>query len=245
MKYMGSKRRIKKDIVQILQKLIDENDITTYIEPFVGGCNIIDSIKCDKRIGADNNEYLISLLQSLQRGYKPLDFISREEYYDIKLNKDSYQKEVVALCGIFASYNGNWFRAYGGYSKTKTGKDRNFYEEGIKGLMKQLPNLMEIKFEKKDYLEYNNLSNHLIYCDPPYENTDKTYKEKMFNHEEYWNWVRKMSESNIVICSEFNSPSDFVCIWEKEIQITHPNQKKKSTEKLFIHENSVHHLNIV
>lgn len=37
MKYMGSKSRISKYIVPIIQKYIDENAIKTYIEPFVGG----------------------------------------------------------------------------------------------------------------------------------------------------------------------------------------------------------------
>lgn len=36
MKYMGSKSRIKKHIVPILQKLIDENNIEMYIETMVG-----------------------------------------------------------------------------------------------------------------------------------------------------------------------------------------------------------------
>ena len=36
MKYMGSKSRIAKYIVPILQKCIDDNNITTYIEPFAG-----------------------------------------------------------------------------------------------------------------------------------------------------------------------------------------------------------------
>lgn len=37
MKYMGSKSRIAKYIVPILQECIDSNNVTTYIEPFVGG----------------------------------------------------------------------------------------------------------------------------------------------------------------------------------------------------------------
>lgn len=59
MKYMGSKSRIKKHIVPILQNLIDTNGIETYIEPFVGGANIIDSIDCPNRIGGDLHDKLI------------------------------------------------------------------------------------------------------------------------------------------------------------------------------------------
>lgn len=37
MKYMGSKSRIKKYIVPIIQSYIDRYEVTTYCEPFVGG----------------------------------------------------------------------------------------------------------------------------------------------------------------------------------------------------------------
>lgn len=62
MKYMGSKSRIAKDIVPIIQNYIDNTDTAeTYWEPFVGGANIIDKIKCQYRIGSDLNKYLIAL----------------------------------------------------------------------------------------------------------------------------------------------------------------------------------------
>ena len=233
---MGSKRRIAKDLCLIMNKLILENNIKTYIEPFVGGANVIDNIKCDNKIGGDSNEYLITLWKSLQNGYIPIKFISREDYYDIKFNKDTYPKEVVALCGIMASYNGNWFRAYGGYSATKTGFDRNFYDEGVRGLMKQVPNILDIEFILGDYKQFSDKKDCLIYCDKPYSTGDKfLYKEKQFNHDEFWDWVREMSKNNVVIVSEFNAPNDFKCIYEKQLQKTHANQKTKSIEKLFIH----------
>ena len=56
---MGGKSRIAKDIVPIIQKCIDDNHLEPYIEPFVGGGNIIDKVKCHTRIGNDSNEYLI------------------------------------------------------------------------------------------------------------------------------------------------------------------------------------------
>lgn len=37
MVYVGSKRKLKKHIVPILQKCIDDSGFTTYVEPFVGG----------------------------------------------------------------------------------------------------------------------------------------------------------------------------------------------------------------
>ena len=60
--YMGSKNRLAKDIVPILQDCIDKNSVTTYIEPFVGGANIIDKIKCENKYGYDRSDTLIALL---------------------------------------------------------------------------------------------------------------------------------------------------------------------------------------
>ncbi len=231
MKYMGSKNRIAREILPIILK--DRTQDQYYIEPFVGGANVIDKVD-GNRIASDNNKYVIELYNKLKNGYKPIDFISREDYYDIKFNKDKYPMEVVALCGVLASYNGNWFRAYGGYSKTKTGIDRNFYQEGVRNLMKQLPSLMDINFMCCEYSELHTPPRSIIYCDPPYENTDKTYEDKKFNHGEFWEWCRvKSNNGHSVFISEYSAPDDFICIWQKELTKTHPNQKKNSIEKLF------------
>lgn len=57
MVYMGSKRRVAKYIVPIIQEYIDCG-YDTYIEPMVGGGNIIEHIQCKNRIGYDINPYL-------------------------------------------------------------------------------------------------------------------------------------------------------------------------------------------
>ena len=231
MKYMGSKARIAKYILPIILK--DRKEGQWYVEPFVGGANMIDKVD-GNRIGSDSNEYLIALWTELQNGWVPPKFISRDDFYNIKLNKDKFPKEVVGCCGVLASYNGNWFRAYGGYSETKTGVDRNYYEEGVRGVLKQIKFLGDVEFLCSEYNELYFPENSIIYCDPPYENTDKTFKEKRFNHAKFWEWCRIMSSSgHTVFVSEYNAPDDFECIWEGEVSNTHPNQKKKATEKLF------------
>ena len=49
MVYQGSKDRISKFIVPIIQKYIDSFHIKNYYEPFVGGANVIDKIRCDNK----------------------------------------------------------------------------------------------------------------------------------------------------------------------------------------------------
>lgn len=71
MKYMGSKARIAKGLAPIINQLIVQHEITTYIEPFVGGSNMIEHIQCDTKYGYDNNEYLIAFWKEIQNGWDP------------------------------------------------------------------------------------------------------------------------------------------------------------------------------
>lgn len=68
MKYMGSKAKIAKFIVPIIQQKIEESGSSTYLEPFAGGCNVIDKVNAKCRIASDKNEYLIALFKYLQVG---------------------------------------------------------------------------------------------------------------------------------------------------------------------------------
>ena len=57
---------ISKYIVPIIQNEINTNGSEYYLEPFVGGANIIDKIQCKNKIGYDINKYLIALLKQAQ-----------------------------------------------------------------------------------------------------------------------------------------------------------------------------------
>jgi DNA adenine methylase len=238
---MGSKSRISKEIVPIIQKCIDDNCLETYIESCVGGANVIDKIKCKTRIGNDSNEYLIDFWNAMQNGLN-LNSISmdKDTYIDIRDNKEKYPKYMVAIAGILASYNSKWFA---GYAKTHIAKApsdknvvvRNYYKESINNVLKQIPNLKDVNFICGDFTSID-VTNAMIYCDPPYENTTG-FKDK-FDHKKYWDWVRKVSINNFVLCSEYQAPDDFIEIWSGEVKITLDNaSRSKSIEKLFTYKN--------
>ena len=141
MKYMGSKARIAKYIVPIIQQYIEENNITTYIEPFVGGANVIDKIKCMQKIGSDKNQYLIALLKRV-RDEKPLYESIPKELYDKARtafnngNTSEFEDWQIGNIGFLASYNGRWFDggyAKSGYEKTKSGL-RSDNKSGVIGV---------------------------------------------------------------------------------------------------------------
>lgn len=234
MKYQGSKARIAKYISPIINNLIQDNEIKIYIEPFVGGANMIEHITCERKFGFDNNKYLISFWESIQNGWNPLDKIkmTKELYQSIRENKDIYYPEYVALAGFCASYNSKWFGGYAGIVKTKIDTYRNYYDESVRNVLKQASKLKDVTFICKDFKDIE-VEGALIYCDPPYENVTG-YKDK-FDHRQYWEWCREMSKKNIVLCSEYSAPDYCECIWQKELTTTlDKNSRSKAVEKLFV-----------
>lgn len=246
MKYIGSKNKISKQIVPILQKYIDENNIKSYIEPFVGGANIIDKIECESRRANDIETLLVELFKRCLSDDNFLDSLpelpSREHYFNVRDNPNNYSIAYRAAILYFASYNSRINGGcYGAYANTKEGKMRNYFQEAKKNLKKQIPFLKDVSFTNLDYQKLK-IERSLVYCDIPYEKCyyrDKVYNKDGFSHKEFWGWTREQSKNNIVIVSEYNAPDDFDCIWEQEIK-THMNNVKhqKRVEKLFIMNNN-------
>lgn len=223
---MGSKRRISKHILPIM--LAERKPNQWWVEPFVGGANIIDKVS-GKRIGNDINEYLIALLNAVKNGYIPPINISREFYCKIKENPQNYPKKLVGFVGFGSSFGNKW---WGSYAHNRNG--RNHTAEGSRNLMKQAENLKGIKFVHGNYSDMVIPEKSLIYCDPPYEGVAH-YGDKL-DYTVFWDWCRdKEKEGHTVFISEYNAPNDFICI--KEIITTTTmysgSNSIKKVEKLF------------
>ena len=242
--YQGNKARLRKYIIPVLQKCIDENNITCYIEPFLGGANVIDHIKCDCRIGSDNNSELIALLNYMKQD-ESLSIFPKDctfEYYkDVRENRKlkgiKYSPEYTAGIGYFASYGGRYFD--GGYGRDNKG-GRGIYAERLQYAKEQArqPLFKSIdSFEVRDYTEWKDTENCVFYLDPPYRNTKVYNGKKGFDYENFYDFVRELSKHNFVFISEYNMPSDFKCIWSKERKVLQKSDRKEAeiaVEKLFI-----------
>lgn len=242
MKYMGSKSRISKQIVPIIQKEIDVSGYKLYIEPFAGGMNVIDKISANKKIASDNNPYLIALWEHLLNGGELLPEVSREFYNHVKTSwkngDNNYPEWVIGNVGFLASFNGKGFN--GGYAKpgwenTKTGKRyRDYYKESCRNILKQVPYLDEVELRCGDYTQFLGFKNAVFYCDPPYQHTTGYDYSRSFNHEDFWGVVRTLSKDNIVLVSEEYAPKDFTIIWEKTVSRSiNASGKSLAVEKLF------------
>lgn len=244
MKYVGSKQRLSKELVPIIESYINEGT-TIYIEPFVGGANMIDKINFNNKIGIDSHKELIALLKYTQNNYERLPFeIPEDEYIKVR---DSYRQQdgkyddwYYGLVGFCATFGAKWFGGYARGFKADRVTPRNLSNEAIRNLQKQAPQLKNIKFICDTYqnIPLEKISNATIYCDPPYAKTTGYSGSGDFNHSEFWEWVRKASQNNTVLVSEYNAPEDFEIIWEKGLKSSlgsgiNQQGHKKSVERLF------------
>ena len=224
---MGSKNRIAKHLLPIM---LENRNGRTWVEPFVGGANMISKVE-GERIGADCNKQLISMWSALQEGWVMPSFVSEEEYKDLRINQNERPAELVSFVGFNTSFGGRWFGGYARGSNSK-GEPRNYTAEGKRNILKQLPKIQDVKFIHSSYRDLEIPPNSLIYCDPPYEGTKK-YKDD-FNHVDFWEWCRKKSkEGHVVYVSEYNAPADFKCLWTKTITCCLADSNKNRIEKLF------------
>lgn len=228
MRYFGGKTRTCKLIAEIIENKREENQV--FISPFTGG-GWVESLIKDPKICSDKHKYLIAMYKEMQNGWEPPEQISEEEYVYIKNNPDE-KPYLTGFVGFGCSFAGKWF---GGYAREKS--KRNFCLNAKNSIMKKFQGFNNTKFICKDYRELQP-ENNTIYCDPPYCGTTPYSKNVVgdFNHEEFWDVMRKWSSNNTVIISEYNAPNDFICIWEKPVKLDildGVKVKKHRVEKLF------------
>ena len=233
MKYMGGKNRIAKEILPIILKNRKENQF--YVEPFAGGCNVIDKVK-GNRLASDKSEYLMDMWFDLTMGYSFDEKIDNDKYSRARTEfnngvNEEFTMAQIGWIGFMASYNGRFFD--GGYNGNY--KKRDYTKESIDNIKKQIDSMKGVSFSSGNYDEIIIPNNSIIYCDIPYEGTKQYATSKNFNHLEFWQWCRDMTKKgHEVFISEYNAPNDFKCVWSKEITNSmNTSNTYKPTEKLF------------
>ena len=239
MRYVGSKNKLSKELAPIIQGYITK-DTKGYLEPFVGGANMIDKIKCNNKIGCDIHKELIALLDKAKENVDDIpNYILEEEYKQVKNNKSEYEDWYVGLVGFCASFGAKYF---GGYARDSKDDNSGKWSAGaIRNLKKQSSNLKDIKFKNCSFLDLpkDKIKGYVIYCDIPYRGTTK-YKTEAFPYEEFYKWANEMAKHNTVLISEYDMPKVFKCIWQKETKANFDSNRKsgdeenKRVEKLFV-----------
>lgn len=206
------------------------------MEPFVGCCNIVSSIK-GKRIAYDINKHLIQFWKECSEGtfQFPNHQISEEEYKEYRSKKDQTEPSaILGFVGIALAFGGDWFH---GFAKDKTGK-RNYQEEAMRSAKKKATKMKDVEFYSSDY-RLLTPENKIIYCDPPYDNTvSYNGSNEKFDSSEFWNIMGLWSKTNTVLVSEYKKPDDVNAelVWQKEVKLSvrSKNGCESRVEKLFL-----------
>ena len=231
MRYLGGKSRISTQLSNVVNTTFGERKERIFVSLFCGSCAIESKVNADVKILNDKHPYLIAMWKALQNGWIPPDEISKEQYKYIKEHKDE-DMALSGFVGFGCSFGGKWF---GGLASNKRGD--NYCRRANKSVLKDMDGLQNATFLCLDYKDVEIPQGAIVYADPPYDKTTG-YSLGDFDSNEFWDYARKLSETNIVLISEEKAPDDFVSIWHKEQKRMIDNVNKNiftRTENLFVH----------
>ena len=140
MQYMGSKSRIAKQIIPIMVADAKANSITFWVEPFIGGGNLIDKVPSTfKRLGSDLNPHVVAALTAIRDKVKDLPkSLTEQEYNRIK----GTPPEPITSWQRFVCSFGSKFE--GGYARRKGSNDTTFSKAAVMNAEKQSPLLKNV-----------------------------------------------------------------------------------------------------
>lgn len=226
MRYMGSKNRLAKDLLSVMLPYRHER---CWVEPFVGGGNMIDKLS-GWRIGADSSPWAIAALTSIRDSLDELPKTNQEftesDYKQLR-SSDMYKHKGYA--GFTFSFGGKWL---GGWSRDTQKND--YVAQAYRNAQKQSVRLQGTMLLCCQYDKLLIPPRSLVYCDPPYACTTSYTKE--FDHTNFWEWCRQQTRNgHIVFVSEYSAPSDFQCVWHKDVKsgLRRRGTNSTATEGLF------------
>lgn len=182
MQYVGGKFRQGKDIARVLSGHIDGD--TVYVEPFLGGGNsaarVARDCKPGKMILSDVIRPLVLMHQKCYNegvDWMPLD-VDRETYdwYKRHIPQDD---PMTAWIGIGYQLVPDWFHSYCPYKckSNRNGQDRT---------TKWLRECKDVTFVCESYDSLYIPDGAVVYCDPPYANSESIKYTKGFDCNKFW-----------------------------------------------------------
>jgi DNA adenine methylase len=204
-----------------------------YVEPFVGGANVITRIASPLKYAADANVSLITLWKRVQEGWEPPSDVSQSEYALAKQVQDPTDP-MTAFLGFGCSFAGKWF---GGFARSD---DRNYATNARNSIANKAAGLSGVRMWAADYRRIPYVEGAVVYCDPPYQGTTPYGAVGDFDTSEFWDFVRALAhEGYLPLVSEYAAPADFAVAWEIETKLDIRNGagvKEGRVERLFIHQ---------
>ena len=219
MQYLGGKYRSAKEIIAVV--LADREPGQWYVEPFLGGCNVLPHVT-GPRLACEIRPELVELYLAVANGWKPPESVSEEEYQAIKASPHRFGHRLVGFVAIACSFGGKW---WGGYAR---GDSASYAASGSRSLLKIASKIAGAYIECRSYDELRIPDRSIIYCDPPYAGT--TGYSSRFDSPRFWAWAEsKAMAGHRVFVSEYAAPDGWTCVWEK--QSTNSIRKKAGAQR--------------
>jgi DNA adenine methylase len=208
MRYLGGKSRISK---KIREHLVSHN-CHRYVEPFVGGGAVLTAVARDftEVIAADAHADLIDMYRAIQDGWTPPFTVTEEDYYRLKAEPPSPLRTFAAFG---ASFGG---KEWGGYGRSGKARDDRGGASGesARSVLKSAASGMfdrHVTFTAGSVFELDlpeDLSDTVIYCDPPYVEKSDQYEHDFSreNHEWLAHVTRRRFSQARVLISYYDHP---------------------------------------
>lgn len=218
MRYLGGKRRLAKQIRDII---IDEvgTGNGTYYEPFIGGGAVgaVMGSLFDHAHYSDIHPDLIAMWSALNEGWQPPTEVSRERYQELKRAETSPERGFVGFGG---SFGGRFFEGYAKGGFQANGEPRNHQAESARAVLKDIVGMrakVSTTFTCIGYEALQPEAGSIVYCDPPYEDTTSYSDTGAFDSVSFWLTVQGWHEAGAhVYVSSYQAPPGWAPIMRRE-----------------------------
>ena len=211
----------------MIQKILSED--REYLKTLI--CSREEFFKIREKENKSVDDYLKLLINSFGNDSGSYLYSKKDSEFKYNLAKEIIEKH----------------DCFYGYKQTETFKKVLYETKKITqlkrvqqlGRLAQLENMKVIpslEIHNKDYKEFSDIKNSIIYLDPPYKDTKKAYKHNNLNYEEFYSWCEYMSKDNIVLISGYHMPDDFEVVYEftKVKSTIQSGQHESKYEKLYM-----------
>ena len=185
------------------------------------------------------DDFLKLLVNSF--GNNKLRYLYNKEISDLKYN---LAKEIIEKHNVFSGYKQTetYKRSIEKYKQLEQFQRLQHLEQ-LQRLqqLEQLERLDEVKATNKSYHTFSDVSEAVLYLDPPYEGSYQKSYINSFDSQEFYDWAFEMAKTNIVIISSYSISDErfeVVYSFDKARSTLESGTRNDKCEKLFMVKNS-------
>ena len=225
---------LDKDITNAFERVISQD--REWIKTLIVSRTEFTEIKDKENKTID--DFLKLLINSF--GNNKMGYLYSKETSDLKYN---LAKEIIEKHDVF-----NGYKQTETYKKVTSGPEWDWFNSKAEdnrtlGQLKHLQQIdrlqqvNKIKATNKSYHDFSEVSDAILYLDPPYEGTSQESYINSFDSQEFYNWAFEMSKSNIVIISSYSISDErfeVVYSFDKARSTLQSGTRNNKCEKLFM-----------